>query len=286
MENKTIILDGKALAEKLKNQLKNQIQSFKKPPCLAVILVGNDSASQIYVANKEKAAKNIGINSFVYKLEENTSQEALHELIRELNLKPEVNGILLQLPLPKHLNADKAIMTISPSKDVDGLHFLNLGALTAGENRFIPCTPFGIMSLLKEYNIEIQSKRVVVIGRSRLVGKPIAQLLINHNATVSIVHSKTSENDFKELLKISDIVICAIGKAKYIKGSLIKQGSCIIDVGINKLENNKICGDVDYESCLGIAGAITPVPGGIGPLTVAHLLINTVQAYNNSYYES
>ncbi|MDX1921387.1 MAG: bifunctional methylenetetrahydrofolate dehydrogenase/methenyltetrahydrofolate cyclohydrolase FolD [Candidatus Caenarcaniphilales bacterium] len=278
-----IILDGKRVANELRTCLKGKvaqlIKETGKKPCLAVCLVGDNPASQVYVRNKEKAANEAGIESISHNLPSNTTQAELTDLIRKLNEDENVHGILVQLPLPKGLDTETLLLQINPVKDVDGLHPFNLGMILAGHPNLIPCTPFGVMRLLKAYNISPAGKKVVVLGRSRLVGKPIAQLLLNADATVTTVHSKTPQAYLEQVVKESDIVVAAIGKANYVKADWLKEDAVIIDVGINRLESGKLVGDVDFEEAVKKAAAITPVPGGIGPLTVAHLLLNTVKAF-------
>ncbi len=279
----TIIIDGKQIAENLKHCLKkkitNLIQETKKTPCLAVCLVGGDPASKVYVASKEKAALELGIKSIMHTLPADIKQKDLQDLLASLSKDPEINGILLQLPLPKGLNTEAALLQIDPLKDVDGLHPFNLGMILTGEPTLIPCTPFGIMRALKSLQINLSGLKAVVIGRSRLVGKPIAELLLNEDITVTITHSKTPQAELIKIIQESDIVVAAIGKARFVQGEWLKEGAIVIDVGINRLENKKLVGDVDFETALPKVKAITPVPGGIGPLTVSHLLLNTVKAF-------
>jgi len=282
----TIILNGKKLAEKLHQNIKIKALELQKKtgkkPTLAVCLIGEDPASQIYVNKKQQTAEELNINSIIERLPSNSSIEEVIKLVKNWNDNPGINGILVQLPLPNNLNSDLVINEISPIKDVDGLHPENLGLLCLGTPQMIPCTPFGIYSIFKEYNLEISGKRALVIGRSRLVGKPIAQILTNESATVTIAHSKTSKEELDYLLKTSDIVVAAIGVPHFINGEQLKENSIIIDVGINRIDiegKNKLVGDIDYESCLNKVQAITPVPGGVGPLTVAHLMINTLKAF-------
>lgn len=274
------IIDGKLLAQKVKEFVKQEVEKLKLKgiiPGLAVIIVGNDPASRIYVNGKKKACEEVGIYSEEYSLPDSISQKELFELIQYLNKKPEIHGILLQHPIPNHLNEREAFNTISPNKDVDGFHPLNVGNLCIGEDCFIPCTPSGVLEMLKEYEVEIQGKECVVVGRSNIVGKPLALLLLNGNGTVTIAHSKT-KNLF-EVCRKADILVVAAGKPKLITGEMIKPGAVVIDVGINRLEGtNKIVGDVDFDSAKEVASLITPVPGGVGPMTIAMLLKNTLKA--------
>lgn len=278
-----VILDGKRVANELRSCLKNKVaQLYKetgKKPCLAVCLVGDNQASQVYVRNKEKAANDAGIESISHNLPANVSQQELFELIAKLNEDENVNGILVQLPLPKGFDTEALLLQINPVKDVDGLHPFNLGMILAGHPNLIPCTPFGIMRLLKAYNISPAGKKAVVLGRSRLVGKPIAELLINADATITTLHSKTPQAYLEKMLGEADIVVAAIGKPNFVKAEWLKEDATVIDVGINRLDSGKLVGDVDFEAAVQKVAAITPVPGGIGPLTVAHLLLNTVKAF-------
>ena len=274
-----IIIDGKRISQEIKDELKDKVEALKavgKKAALAVVQVGNDPASCVYVNNKKKACAYIGIESLSYELEEETTEEELLELIKRLNEDEKVHGILVQLPLPKHINEDKIIQAISPKKDVDGFHPENVGKLVIGEKGFVSCTPSGVIQLLKRSNIEIAGKNCVVVGRSNIVGKPMALLMLRENATVTIAHSKTQ--NLKELCKTADILIVAIGKPRFITSEYIKEGAVVIDVGIHRDENNKLCGDVKYEDVVEIASAITPVPGGVGPMTIAMLMNNCVEA--------
>lgn len=274
-----IIIDGKRISQEIKDELKDKVEALKavgKKAALAVVQVGNDPASCVYVNNKKKACAYIGIESLSYELEEETTEEELLELIKRLNEDEKVHGILVQLPLPKHINEDKIIQAISPKKDVDGFHPENVGKLVIGEKGFVSCTPSGVIQLLKRSNIEIAGKNCVVVGRSNIVGKPMALLMLRENATVTIAHSKTQ--NLKELCKTADILIVAIGKTRFITSEYIKEGAVVIDVGIHRDENNKLCGDVKYEDVVEIASAITPVPGGVGPMTIAMLMNNCVEA--------
>lgn len=243
--------------------------------CLAVIQVGNDPASTVYVNNKKKACAYVGINSRSYELPEDTSEQTLLDLVQKLNEDPEVNGILVQLPLPKQIDEDKVIRTISPDKDVDGFHPVSVGRLWIGEKGFLSCTPAGVIQLLKRSGIEIEGKECVIIGRSNIVGKPMAALLLRENATVTVAHSKTK--DLKSIAKRADILIVAIGKAKFITKDYIKEGAVVIDVGMHRDEQNHLCGDVDCEDVSSVVSAITPVPGGVGPMTIAMLMNNCVE---------
>lgn len=271
------LIDGKKISQEIKDELKEKVTQLKKEGkevTLAVIQVGNDPASTVYVGNKKKACEYIGIRSLAYELSEDTTEEKLLELIRELNVRTDVNGILVQLPLPKHINEDLVIKTIAPEKDVDGFHPQSVGALSIGQKGFVSCTPAGVIQLLKRTGIEIEGKECVVLGRSNIVGKPMALLLLRENGTVTICHSKTK--DLKEVTKRADILVVAVGKPKFITKDYVKEGAAVIDVGIHRNENNKLCGDVDFADVEPIAGAITPVPGGVGPMTIAMLMYNCV----------
>ncbi len=273
------IIDGKKIAVQIKEELKEKVAKLKrdgKEITLAVIQIGNDEASTVYVGNKKKACEYIGIHSLSYELSEETTQDKLLDLIEELNQKEEVHGILVQLPLPKHIDENAVIHAISPKKDVDGFHPQNVGALSIGESGFISCTPAGIIQLLKRSGIEIAGKHCVIIGRSNIVGKPMAMLLLRENGTVTICHSKTK--DLAKLTKQADILVAAIGKPKFITKEYIKEGAVVIDVGIHRMENKKLCGDVDYDDVIDKVSAITPVPGGVGPMTIAMLMYNCVES--------
>lgn len=273
------IIDGKAISNAKKEELKDKVRELKAEGisiCLAVIQVGNDPASSVYVGNKKKACAYIGIDSLAYELSEETTQDELLDLIKELNTKEEVNGILVQLPLPKHINEDEVIRAIDPKKDVDGFHPQSVGALCIGQPGFVSCTPAGIIQLLKRSGIEIAGKECVVIGRSNIVGKPMALLLLRENGTVTVAHSRTK--NLKEVTKRADILIVAIGKPKMITREYVKEGAVVVDVGIHRNENNKLCGDVDYDDVAPICSAITPVPGGVGPMTIAMLMHNCVES--------
>lgn len=275
------IIDGKKIAQEIKEELKEQVAALKadgKTLCLAVIQVGNDPASSVYVGNKKKACAYIGIDSLSYELPEDTTQEDLLDLVKALNADKKVNGILVQLPLPQHIDEETIIQTISPDKDVDGFHMRNVGALCVGSKGFVSCTPLGIIQLLKRSQIEIEGKRCVVLGRSNIVGKPMSLLLLQENGTVTICHSRTKE--IKGITRQADILIVAIGKPKLVDDTYIKEGAVVIDVGIHRDENNKLCGDVDFEKAASHTSAITPVPGGVGPMTIAMLMYNCVNAIN------
>ena len=272
-------IDGKVISQQIKDELKEKVLQLKEEGreiCLAVIQVGNDPASCVYVGNKKKACAYIGIKSLSYELPYETTEEELIALIEKLNNDDSVHGILVQLPVPEHINEKNIINAISPKKDVDGFHPASVGALSIGEKGFVSCTPAGIIQLLKRSDIEIAGKECVVIGRSNIVGKPMAMLLLRENGTVTICHSKTK--DLKEVCKRADILVVAIGRPKMIDASYVKEGAVVIDVGIHRDENNKLCGDVDYASVEPVAGAITPVPGGVGPMTIAMLMNNCVEA--------
>lgn len=273
------IIDGKRISLDIKNELKQQVFELKErniEVTLVVIQVGADPASSVYVNNKKKACEYIGIRSLSYELEESTSQEELLSLIDELNHREDVNGILVQLPLPNHIDEDTVIQAISPKKDVDGFHPMSVGALNIGQPGFVSCTPAGVIELLKRSNIEICGKECVVVGRSNIVGKPMAALLLQENGTVTICHSKTK--DLKEVTKRADILVVAIGKPKFITSDYVKEGAVVIDVGIHRDEANKLCGDVDFEDVVNHVSAITPVPGGVGPMTIAMLMNNCVKS--------
>ncbi len=275
----TTLIDGKKLATELQGELKNRVEICRQhghQPGLAVILVGDNPASQVYVRNKIKACENTGIRSIEIRLPAETSQEKLLAEVHRLNNDPEVDGILVQLPLPGHLSSELIIQNIAPEKDVDGFHVASAGALLTGRPGFRPCTPYGVMKLLESAGCEIEGKHAVVIGRSNIVGKPQALMLLEKNATVTIAHSRT--RNLPEVVREADIVVAAVGRAKMVKGDWLKPGAVVIDVGMNRDENGKLCGDVDFESALEVAGAITPVPGGVGPMTIAMLMTNTVEA--------
>lgn len=273
------IIDGKKISQQIKDELKERVAKLKeqgKTGALAVIQVGQDPASSVYVRNKKNACAYIGIESLAYELPEETTEEELLELIAELNGKEQVKGILVQLPLPKHICEDKVIRAISPKKDVDGFHPQSVGAMTIGEPGFLSCTPAGIIQLLKRSDVEITGKHCVIIGRSNIVGKPMALLMLRENATVTITHSKTS--NLKEICQQADILIVAMGKPQFIGAEYVKEGAVVVDVGIHRDENNKLCGDVKFAEAESLASAITPVPGGVGPMTIAMLMNNCVQS--------
>ena len=271
------IIDGKAVAEGLRSQIAAEVKTLRTKPGLAVVLVGENPASQVYVRNKAKMTEEVGMQSFEHRLPEDTSERALIRMVEQLNNNPAVHGILVQLPLPKHIREDAVIEAIAPEKDVDGFHVINTGKLATGQEGLVPCTPLGCMILLKQTLGDIAGKHAVVIGRSNIVGKPMAALLLKESCTVTIVHSKTKNPE--KFAREADILVAAIGKPKFVTKEWVKPGACVIDVGINRDENNKLCGDVDYDNVLEIAGAITPVPGGVGPMTIACLLKNTLTAY-------
>lgn len=273
------IIDGKKISQEIKEELKEKVAGMAKEGkkvALAVIQVGNDPASSVYVRNKKKACAYIGIESLSYELPEETTEAELVALVEKLNMDEAVNGILVQLPLPKHINENTIIQTISPAKDVDGFHMQNVGALCVGGKGYVSCTPLGIIELLKRSGIEITGKRCVVLGRSNIVGKPMALLLLRENGTVTVCHSKTQ--NMKEITKQADILVVAIGKPKFVDETYIKEGAVVIDVGIHRNEENKLCGDVDFERVAPHTSAITPVPGGVGPMTIAMLMNNCVSS--------
>lgn len=274
-----MIIDGKKLAQEIRNNLKSEVEDLRKSgivPKLAVIMVGNNKASEVYVRNKSKACNEVGIEFEEFLKDENISQKELIDLIEELNNRNDVHGILLQSPIPDHLDIREAFNKIDARKDVDGFNPINVGKLAIGGNCFISCTPYGIIKMLEAYDVEIEGKRAVVIGRSNIVGKPVAQCLLNKNATVTICHSKTK--DIAEIVKEADIVIAALGKPKFVTADMIKEGAVVIDVGINRNDNGKLIGDVDFENIEKKASYITPVPGGVGPMTIAMLMNNVVKA--------
>lgn len=273
------IIDGKKISGEIKDEVKERIEALRAGGCevtLAVVQVGKDPASTVYVKNKKKACDYVGIHSRAYELSEETTEEELLSLVKELNEDRSVNGILVQLPLPAQIREDKVIEAISFRKDVDGFHPRSVGALSIGKNGFVSCTPAGIIELLKRSGIEIEGKECVVVGRSNIVGKPVAMLLLRENATVTVCHSRT--RDLAKITKRADILVTAIGKPRFITEEYVKPGACVIDVGIHRDENNKLCGDVDFEKVEPIAGAITPVPGGVGPMTIAMLMYNCLLA--------
>ena len=273
------LIDGKAISSQIKDELKEKVANLKaqgKEIGMAVIQVGNDPASSVYVGNKKKACAYIGIRSESYELPEETTEEELLSLIEKLNNDDNIHGILVQLPVPKHINEDTIIKAISPKKDVDGFHPQSVGALSIGQPGFVSCTPAGVIQLLKRSGVEIDGKNCVVIGRSNIVGKPMALLLLRENGTVTITHSHTK--NLKDICKQADILVVAIGRPKMIDASYVKEGAVVIDVGIHRNENHKLCGDVDFDSVEPVASKITPVPGGVGPMTIAMLMNNCVEA--------
>lgn len=274
-----LLIDGKKISTEIKDELKVTVEELKRQgveTCLAVIQVGDDPASSIYVRNKKRACAYVGIESLSYELPEETTEDQLVKLVKELNENDNVHGILVQLPLPKHINADTIIRTISPDKDVDGFHPESVGRLCIGEPGFVSCTPAGIIQLLKRSGIEIEGKECVVVGRSNIVGKPMSILLLRENGTVTITHSRTK--DLKEVTGRADILVVAIGKPKFITADYVKEGAVVIDVGMHRNEENKLCGDVDFDDIKDKVSAITPVPGGVGPMTIAMLMYNCVEA--------
>lgn len=274
-----LIIDGKKISAELKDELKKKVSELTAKgieTTLAVIQVGNDPASSVYVGNKKTACEYVGIKSLAYELPESTSQEELLALVEKLNTDSRVNGILVQLPLPGHIDEDIVIKTISPLKDVDGFHPQSVGALSIGQKGFVSCTPAGVIQLLKRSGIAIEGKECVIIGRSNIVGKPMALLMLRENATVTICHSRTK--NLKEVAKRADILIVALGKPLFVTKDFVKEGAVVIDVGIHRNENNKLCGDVNYEDVLPYVTAITPVPGGVGPMTIAMLMNNCVES--------
>jgi len=274
------MISGKLVSSEVRKALTAEIQCFKNKtgiaPGLAVILVGNNPASAVYVRNKHKACLEVGINSYEITMPEETTEEELLSKIDELNRDDKVHGILVQLPLPKHISEDRVINSINPAKDVDAFHPVNVGKIVSGKYDFIPCTPAGIMELLHFYNVEISGKECVVIGRSNIVGKPMALLLLAENGTVTVCHSRTK--DLRETAKRADILVVAIGKPKFVGADMVKPGAVVIDVGINRMDDGKLCGDVDFDEVEKIASMITPVPGGVGPMTITMLLKNTLTA--------
>lgn len=273
------ILSGRDIASEIRLGLKNDVEKLKGngvQPGLAVIIVGDDPASRIYVNNKKKACDEIGIRSFEYALPAETSEEEIIELIKTLNCDKNIHGILVQLPLPPHINDEKVLLTIDPDKDVDAFHPVNVGKIMIGNYRFLPCTPAGIIEMIHRTGIDLKGSECVVVGRSNIVGKPMAMLLLHEHATVTVCHSRTK--DLKTVCKRADVLVVAVGKPKLIKADFIKPGAVVIDVGTNRMENGKLCGDVDFEEAKGVASYITPVPGGVGPMTIAMLMKNTVKA--------
>lgn len=273
------LISGKEVSQKVKDEIKSQTKLLKDKGILvklAVIIVGDDPASHIYVKNKKKACEYVGFESLEYALDENTSEEELLELIDKLNKDKTVNGILCQLPLPKHIDEKKIIDSISPLKDVDAFHPVNVGKIMIGDYEFLPCTPAGIMRLIESTSYDVSGKDCVIIGRSNIVGKPMAMLMLHKNATVTICHSRTK--NIEEKIKKADIVIAAVGIPKFVKGDMVKDGALVIDVGINRMSDGKLCGDVDFDEISKKASFITPVPGGVGPMTISMLMQNTLKA--------
>ena len=273
------LIDGKLISQTIKDELKERVAELKKrghSGSLAVIQVGEDKASSVYVRNKKRACEYIGVKSLSYELPETTTEKELLDLVKELNERDDVNGILVQLPLPKHIDEDKVIEAIDPKKDVDGFHPMSVGALSIGKKGFISCTPYGIIELLERTGVEMDGKECVIVGRSNIVGKPMAMLMLRQNATVTVTHSHTK--NLKEVCKRADILIVAIGKKEFITADYVKEGAVVIDVGIHRDDNNKLYGDVKYDEVAAHASAITPVPGGVGPMTIAMLMKNCVNA--------
>lgn len=270
------IIDGKAISKEIYDDIKKKVEKLEVKPGLAVILIGEDPASMVYVNNKEKTCNKLGINSFMYRLPESTTEDELLELIDKLNLDEMVNGILLQHPVPSHIDEMKAFNRISPDKDVDGFNIINRGKLAIGEDAFVACTPLGIIEMLKHDNIKIEGKNCVIIGRSNIVGKPLYELMLKENATVTICHSRTQ--NIKEICKTADILVAALGKPKFVTKDMVKENAVVIDVGINRVDG-KLVGDVDFEDVAKVASYITPVPGGVGPMTIAMLMKNVMKAY-------
>lgn len=274
-----MIIDGKAVSKAVRERVAKETEELKAKgvtPGLAVIIVGEDPASQVYVRNKEKACEEVGFYSEKFALPENTTQQELNSLVMELNERKDINGILCQLPLPSHLNDKEVINLINPIKDVDAFHPVNVGAIMIGDYNFLPCTPAGVMELIHSTGVDVAGKKAVVIGRSNIVGKPMAMLLLHENATVEITHSKTQ--NLSEITSGADILVAAIGKAKFVGADMVKDGAVVIDVGMNRDENGKLCGDVDFDAVKDKCSYITPVPGGVGPMTISMLLQNTLTA--------
>lgn len=277
------IIDGKAVAKKIRKELKKEVEELKTKeitPKLAVIMVGDNSASQVYVRNKSKACEKAGIEFEEFLFDKDTTEEKLLDTIDMLNKDESVHGILLQSPVPKHINIQKAFEKISPKKDVDGFNAVNVGKLSIGQDAFISCTPYGIIKMLEEYNIETEGKHTVILGRSNIVGKPMIQCMLNKNATVTVCHSRTK--NIAEITRNADILIAAIGKPKFVTEDMVKDDIVVIDVGINRMEDGTLCGDVDFENVSKKASYITPVPGGVGPMTIAMLIYNVVKAAKNT----
>lgn len=275
-----IIIDGKKTSADIKAEIAIETEAFKTEtgitPGLAVVIVGSDPASQVYVRNKCRACEAVGFYSEKYEIPEETTEDELIALIEKLNADDKIHGILVQLPLPRHIDVEKVLLTIKPSKDVDAFHPYNTGKIMQGKYDFLPCTPAGVMELLKRYNVEIKGKKCVVIGRSDIVGKPMAMLLLQADGTVTICHSKTK--NLAEICASADVIVAAVGRANFVSGDMVKDGAVVIDVGINRLENGSLCGDVNYAEAAEKASAITPVPGGVGPMTIAMLMRNTLTA--------
>lgn len=283
MTHSAQLIDGKSISAAVMDDIAAQVAKLDKKPTLAVILVGDDPASHVYVGNKIKACAKTGIQSIERRLPQTATNEDIAAVITDLNANPDVHGILLQLPLPQGLDSDRLIQMISPDKDVDGLTILNVGKLVAGLDGMVPCTPQGSLMLIKSVKQDLSGLHAVVIGRSLLFGKPMAQLLLSENCTVTTAHSKT--RNLAEVCKAADIVVAAVGRPKMVKGDWVKEGAIVIDVGINRLDTGKLCGDVDFNEVSQVAGYITPVPGGVGPMTIACLMANTLKAYN-SFHKS
>ncbi len=274
------LINGKEISVSIREEIKAEAEKTSVRPGLAVILVGQDPASQVYVRNKNRACEEVGFYSEMYTLPEETKMDDLLGLIDQLNHSPQIHGILVQLPLPKHLDEEKVILAIDPSKDVDAFHPVNVGKIMIGNHSFLPCTPAGVMELLKRSGIDVCGKECVVIGRSNIVGKPQSMLLLHENATVTICHSRTK--DLKEVCSRADVLISAVGRAKFVTPDMVKEGAVVIDVGINRDENGKLCGDVDFDSVAPKTSFITPVPGGVGPMTITMLMKNTLTAAKNA----
>ena len=272
-------IDGKEVSAAVRESIKNEVSALKEQgrvPGLAVIIVGNDPASRVYVNNKKKGCEQVGMNSFEYAMPEETTTEELLALIEKLNNDSSVHGILCQLPVPKHIDEERVLNAISPDKDVDAFHPVNCGKVMTGDYRFAPCTPAGMVEMLKYYNIDIAGKHCVIIGRSNIVGKPMAMLMLKHNATVTVCHSRTQ--NLAEIAKQADILVAAVGRPKFVTADMVKDGAVVLDVGINRMEDGKLCGDVDFDAVCEKTSYITPVPGGVGPMTITMLLKNTLEA--------
>jgi len=273
------LIDGKEVSAKVKSEVRDETAKLKEQGItvgLAVVIVGNNAASRVYVNSKKKACEEVGFNSYEYSLDENITQQELLDLVDVLNNDDKVNGILVQLPLPKHIDENAIINSISPDKDVDAFHPFNVGKIMIGEFAFLPCTPAGVMELIDSTGVDISGKSAVVIGRSNIVGKPMSMLLLHRNATVTICHSKTT--NLADVCKTADIIVAAVGRANFVTEDMVKEGAVVIDVGMNRLDNGKLCGDVDFDAVSKKAGYITPVPGGVGPMTIAMLMKNTLTA--------